>query len=415
MKIFRLAGLACLLTCGAVQAQDVKVNILTEFWYTQMMDNTLRNNAPIKAGASAYYDGTSAGRFTENAFNLKRAEIYCNYKISDEWAGYLMFDPNQATNTVTNNILQDFVITWTPSGTGFTVKGGQFKMPSTYESTLCSARDIIFFDRAQMSRLLGERRDRGLWAAYSYGSPEGFKGNLNASISNGTTDDGTSGKNAVDANAQKDYLVRFDGSYTKAHKFGLWYRSGQTNLKSSTTVAATLPASWTAAGVTAQTLLDNRDKTTATGLFYAFDAPQWHFDVEYATGLLGRRYPTLFANTAAAPLREHLDQKFQGYVVTGVYKMGAHQIAARYDVFNYNSGDDFYGAVSPYATAAGDAAPKYTETTVGYNYLFNPSKYTYGKLKVDYIIRSKNFLAANPGTTGLNGGNSLVASVMVGF
>jgi len=120
--------------------------------------------------------------------------------------------------------------------------------------------------------------------------------------------------------------------------------------------------------------------------------------------------------------REHLDQKFQTYAVSFVYKVGNHQIGARYDMFNYNSGNDYYGAGNPYlpttgANAGGDFSPKYTETTLGYNYLFVPNKYTYGKLKVDYILRSKNFLASNAalGQTGAQGGDSLVMSVMVGF
>ena len=157
------------------------------------------------------------------------------------------------------------------------------------------------------------------------------------------------------------------------------------------------------------------------GLFYAYNNDSIHADVEFATGTLGRRFPTLFA-AAAAPSREHLDQKFQAYALTFVYKLGSHQFGARYDMFNYNSGNDFYGAVNPYlpttgANAGGDFSPKYTETTVGYNYLFVPNKYTYGKLKIDYILRSKNFLASNAalGQTGAQGGDSLVMSVMVGF
>ena len=183
-----------------------------------------------------------------------------------------------------------------------------------------------------------------------------------------------------------------------------------------------MPATWTGTGVVAPTpadILANRDRTTLEGLYYAFDTSQWHFDVEYATGLLGRRFPTL---GVTAPGREHLNQKFAGYALTGVYKMGHHQIAARYDLLNYNSGNDWYTPANPYlpttgANAGGDFSPKYTETTVGYNYVFVPNKYSYGKLKLDYIMRSKNFLnsSAALGQTGAQGGNTLVASLMVGF
>lgn len=430
MRISRIVGIAAVLAAaGFAQAQDVKVNILTEFWYTQMLDSNLRNNKG-QTVAPNYYAMDS--RFAENSFSIKRAEIYCNYKISDEWAGYMMFDPNltntsgaaSAATTAGGSALQDWVITWTPKDTGITVKAGQFKMPTTYESTVLSARDIYFFERAQISRINGEKRDRGVWAAYGYGKADGFKGNVNVAISNGSTDDGTAGKTAVDQNAQKDYTFRFDGSYTAAHRFGVYYRTGETNLKTATAVTVTtLPANWTAAGVTTQNILDNRDKTTTGGLFYAFNNDSWHFDAEFATGLIGRRFPTLFGaatTVSATNSREHLDQKFQAYEITGVYKMGHHQIAARYDMFNYNSGDDYYGTVNPYKpttgpNAGGDFSPKYTETTIGYNYVFNPSKNTYGKVKVDYIARSKNFLGPIAGQTGAQGGNSVVLSVQVGY
>jgi len=428
MRLNRLDVMLLASSATLLQAQDVKVNILTEFWYTQMMDNTLRNNAAIKPVASAYYEGLSAGRFAENSFNMKRAEIYLNYKISDEWAGYIMFDPSltntsaaaATATTASGSALQDWVITWTPKAIpGFFAKGGQFKMPTTYESTILSARDIYFFDRSQMSRIIGERRDRGAMFGYTYGDPKGFKGTFSAAVSNGTTDDGTSGKTNVDQNASKDYTVRYDGSFGPAHRFGVYARTGLTNLKYLTTASATIPANWTAAGVTQADLRNNQDKTTANGFFYAYNRSNFHFDLEYSTGLVGRRFPVNFT-AAAAPGREHLDQKFEGYAITGVYIMGQHQVAVRYDMMNYNSGNDWYGSVNPYAPTTGayagsDTAPKYTETTVGYNYNFVPNKYTYGKVKVDYIMRSKNFLAPNPGSTSIVGGNSVVLSVQVGY
>ena len=82
-----------------------------------------------------------------------------------------------------------------------------------------------------------------------------------------------------------------------------------------------------------------------------------------------------------------------GYAIDGAYKMGQHWFTARYDMLNYNTGDDWYTATNPYMpVAGGDYSPKYTEITVGYNYVFNPAKYGAGKLKLDYVHRSKNFL-----------------------
>ncbi|WLT33108.1 porin [Geothrix sp. PMB-07] len=436
MKITRIAGIAALLAAGFTQAQAqtpaVKFDgALIEFWYTQMLDNNLRYNSPAKS----YYDGLSSsqanvgnaqgslGRFQENTFAIKRSEVYLSGKVSDDVSWNVMFDPNNSANGTGNNVLQDAVVTWA-FAKGFTLKAGQFKMPTTYESTLVSAREILFFDRTQLSRLLGERRDRGAWFSYGYGDAAGFQGKLNVAISNGTSDDGSTGKNN-DANAQKDWTFRFDGGYGTAHKFGFWYREGETGLKSSATVAGTT-AAWGATGATAAQILDNRDKTTAQGVFYAYDDSTWHADFEYATGLLGRRFPTLYDTTASAVKREHLDQKFTGYALTGVYKMGAHWLTARYDLMNYNSGDKWYTAFNPYKESAVgtpllvngapvDYTPKYTEITVGYNYLFVPTKQTAGKLKLDYITRSKNFLIPRAGQTGEQGGNSLVASLMVAF
>lgn len=411
MKISRLAGLATLLAAGFAQAQAVKFDgALIEFWYSQMLDNNLRLNSTASAGASKYY-GLNA-LFQENTFAIKRSEVYLSGKITDDVSWNMMFDPNNSTSSVGNNVLHDAVITWNVAK-GFTLKAGQFKMPTTYEATIIGAREILFWDRNQLNRNFGDKRDRGIWASYAYGDAKGFQGKLNVAVSNGTTDDGSGGKNN-DGNAQKDFTFRFDGGYGSAHKFGVYYREGVTNLKDSTSLAATIPATWTVSAPTSSQIKDNKDKTTLQGAFYAYNTSQWYFDAEYATGLLGRRYPTLFA-AAAAPSREYLDQKFAGYCVTGVYKMGQHWLLARYDLMNFNSGDNWYTATNPYKTTTTDYSPKYTELTAGYNYVFVPTKQSMGKLKLDYIIRSKNFLTPRTGQIGEQGGNSFVASLMVAF
>jgi len=238
------------------------------------------------------------------------------------------------------------------------MKGGQFKMPTTYESTILSPVTSTFFDRAQMSRLIGEKRDRGVWAGYSYGDPKGFKGTINVSVSNGSTDDGTSGKTAVDNNAAKDYLVRYDGNYGSAHRFGAYYRTRHHQPEVPQHGPHRPPRAWTTAGVTLQAVKDNLDKTTAEGLFYAYDQSNLHLDVEAATGLVGRRFPTL-QTTAVVPVREHLDQKFTTYALTAVYKMGQHQIAARYDYMNYNSATTGTTATSP--TSPPPATPRHLQ------------------------------------------------------
>ncbi|WP_306589675.1 porin [Geothrix sp. 21YS21S-4] len=423
MKIFRLAGIAALLAAGAAaqaQTPTIKMDgVLLEFWATQMMDNNLRLNTTASAGASKYYALDS--RFQENNFAVKRAEIYMSGTITDTFSWNVMFDPNNnnaAAPGAPNNVLQDLVVTWAP-GNGFNVKAGQFKMPTGYEATLVAAREILFWDRNQINRRFADSRDRGVWASYTYGDAKAFQGKINVAVSNGTTDDGSGGKNnentvAGAGNAQKDWTFRFDSNFLSRHKAGVYYREGVTNLKDSTFVSATVPASWAVGAPNASQIRDNKDKTTMMGAYYAFNSAAWQMSAEYATGLLGRRYPTVFT-AAAAPLREHLDQKFAGYAVDGAYKMGNHWITGRYDVLNYNSGDDWYTVANPYKTATGDFSPKYTEVTVGYNYVFIPTKQSAGKVKLDYIIRSKNFLAPRAGQTGEQGGNTLVASLMFSY
>ncbi len=412
MKISRLAGVAALLVAGAAQAQEaIKVNALIELWYTQMSDNNLRLNTAVKpGGVSTYYEGLSSGRFVENGFTVKRSEVYLSQSISDSISWNLMFDPNNSTSTVGNNVLHDAVITWN-LGSGFVLKAGQFKMPTTYEATIVAAKDLYFFDRNQINRVFGDKRDRGAWLSYSTGDAKGLNSKVSVAISNGTTDDGSGGKTAVDANAQKDFTVRYEGAFGSAHKFGGYYREGVTNLKDATLLTpTTVPA-----GTTAQQIKDNKDKTTLQGLYYAYDTTKLHFDFEYATGLLGRRFPSIFAASTATMSREHLDQKFSGYTGTLIYKMGQHQVALRYDSLNYNSGNNWYTAASPYKLTTGDYTPKYTETTVGYNYNFVPGKYSVAKLKLDYIMRSKNFLTPRTAQAGEQGGNSFVASLGIGF
>ncbi|HJW73931.1 MAG TPA: porin [Geothrix sp.] len=422
MKTRMVPGLAWFLAWGTVQAQDFTLNALVEAWYVQPLDANLRLNAAAKpAGSAIYYDGLGAGRFAESTFAVKRTEIYLNGVISRDLSWSLMFDPNNSTASVGNNLLADALITWVPLK-GLSVKVGQTKMPAAYEGSMVGSRDLLFFDRGQLNRLLGEVRDRCLWLVYSYGDAKTFLGRLNLAVSNGTSDDGSKGKNN-DLNAQKDWTFRFDGEYRGHHKFGLYYREGVTNLKDAT-LTVTIPATWTVGPPTADQVKSNRDKTTLAGLFYAFDDATWHADLECASGLLGRRFPALFPAGAAdsVPRREHLDQKYLGYVLSGVYKLGPHWLTARYDRMNYNSGNDWYTASNPYRTdpatglpTGNDYTPVYTETTLGYTYLFAPTRPSLGKLKVNYIRRSRNFLAPRSGQTGAQGGDSLVTSLMLAF
>jgi hypothetical protein len=352
---------------------------------------------------------------TENQFLVKRAELYFGGKISDDISWTMMFDPNNTSGTATTfgAVLHDVTAIW-KLNKRFTIRAGQFKFLQTYEASTVSARDILFYDRAQLSRVFGDRRDRGIMATYDFGDPKGFNGKIHVAITNGMSDNGSGGKQP-EVNAQKDFHARLD-LITGAHKFGLYFRDGSTQVKDVGTVPGTL---WTGTGApTATEILENKDHATNLGLYYFRDTSKYHVSGEVITGLLGRRFPSVFASGTNAMGRVHLDQKYLGYYVQGAYKMGKHWVTARYDFMNYNSGNDWYTAANPYTLTAGvDKTPKFTEIDLGYNYVFNPSKSSTGKLKLNYINRSKNFLQprTSAGQTGEQGGDSLVASLQIGF
>ncbi|HJV23779.1 MAG TPA: hypothetical protein VJ570_13835, partial [Holophagaceae bacterium] len=127
-----------------------------------------------------------------------------------------------------------------------------------------------------------------------------------------------------------------------------------------------------------------------------------------------------------AAKREALDQKYLGFYATVAYTTGAHTFALRYDRMNYNQGDKWYTAFDPYTQSAPgtarlvngapvDYTPKYTEATAGYTYAFNPKLVKAANLKVNYIWRSKNFLAPNASQTGEQGGDSAVVAFQITF
>lgn len=410
MKLRSLSAVAALLAgASALSAQDIKFNgALIELYYTQMMDNNLRLNS---AAHSPAYQSLVAG-MTENQLLLKRSELYFGGKVNDDVSWSVMMDPNNTsgTNTTFGAVLHDAWAIW-KLNKQFTIRAGQGKFLQSYEASTTSARDILFYDRSQVSRVIGDRRDRGVMLTYEYGDPKGFNGKIHVAVTNGMSDNGTGGK-APEVNAQKDFHFRLDFA-TGQHKFGTYYRDGSTQIKDVGTVAGT---GWTG-GPSSTDILANKDRATNMGFYYFTDTSKYQVTGEVVTGLLGRRFPSVFA-TSTAMSREHLDQKYLGYFIQGAYKMGKHWITARYDFMNYNSGDQWYGA-NPYVKtvngAGVDYAPKFTEINVGYNYIFIPTKSSAGKLKLNYVMRSKNFLAPRAGQTGEQGGDSLVASLQVAF
>jgi len=410
MNYATLGLAALLLTSGSMQAQDLKFTAIVDVWYTQMLDNNLRLNAP----SAKYYPLLPA--FQENGFSVRRTELWLNGSVTQDISYQLMFDPSLVTTSgaVTGNnpsILNDAAITW-KIAPAFSVKVGQFKPLQTLEGSMTSTANILFYDRSMLARQFGDKRDRGMVATYSFGDPKGFSGKANLGIFNGSSDFDFGKGN--DRNAQKDWVARLEFAQGASHKFGAYYREGMTDAADKGGLVA-----GTGLSVSNAEILANKDKTTNLGAYYAYETKTWHASAEAITGLLGRRSPAVF-NAANAAMRQHLDQKFLGYTLSGAYKMGRHWFTARYDFLDLNSGDDFYGTINPYqpttgANAGSDFSPAFTEAIVGYNYLFEASKYALGKVKVNYIHRSKNFLQPRSGQVGEQGGDSFLVSLQIGF
>ncbi|MFZ1612598.1 MAG: porin [Holophaga sp.] len=400
-----LAGTAVVLAgMSTAQAQDFKFSGLVQVWYTQMLDSNLRNNS-----VANYYN--LRGEYKENGFSVRRTEIKVAGKILDGVKFEVMLDPSIATSTTNPMILQDAAIEF-ELAPGLDFKVGQFKTLQTMEG-LTSSSEILFAERSQLGRAFGDKRDRGGVLSYSFGDPKAFGAKISAAAFNGVSD-AVSGK-SNDTNAGKDAVVRLDMNVGKEHKFGVYTLQGTTDVTDKTGVSiapAAPPAGWPNQAA----IYDNKDKTQNIGAFYEFQNDSLILNGEYIVGTLGRRNPTLAAATPAVK-REHLDQKFLGYYVTAGYKMGSHTLLARYDVLNYNSGDDWYTATSPYVSATTDYTPKFTEIVLGYTYAFKSDKVKAANIKVNYINRSKNFLKPNALTlqTKEQGGDTLMVGFQVAF
>ena len=424
MKHVSLLGAAILLVAGTMPAlaQAPTVSGDIQIWYTQMMDSNLRSNS-ASVTPNKYYNLRS--EFIENTFAIRRAEIKIAGSIVDGLLYEAMLDPSIATTSFDKtkpnssynpSVLQDADILWKPMS-GIDVKVGQFKTLQTYEGNI-SSTELLFAERSQLGRVFGDKRDRGIVGSYTFGDPKDFASKVSVGFFNGMSDL-ASGK-ANDTNAQKDFIARLDFTLANVHKFGIYTlqgssdqasKGGSTDLKAYTFSGTNLP--------TTSDILGNRDKTTNLGVFYVFQSGPWQASVEYITGLLGRRAPSVYdgnqAPAATTSLREYLDQKFESYYLTGSYTFGHNTVAARYDTMNYNKGNNWYTATSPYVVGSADYTPKYTETTLGYTYAWKPEKVKAANFKLNYIMRSKNFLKPFNTQTTEQGGDTVVAALQVAF
>lgn len=393
-----LAGLAS----SAVQAQELKVNALLITWYHQALDSNLRTNSAAPGGYYAF--GGAGDAMRENGFSIRRTEIYLNGKINDELSAGVIFDPKE-----NNPIILDAAITWKPNAQ-VEVKAGQFKPLQSYEATSIGSPDLLFVDRGQFARRFGDIRDRGVTAAYTFGDKD-MSLKVTTGVFNGAN-------RANDANAQKDFVLRADFS-AGAHKAGFFTLQGVTDVKdtSGLGIAANPGAPWPSQ----EAIYDNKDKTTNVGAYYRFAQGAFQADAEVITGLVGRRFATL-ATTAPSLKRQHLDQKFLSACITAAYTFAErHQLTFRHDLLDLNAGDDWYTAWNPYThTAVGvarnaDYNPRFTETTFGYTFAWDPKSFRKANLKLNYILRSKNMLQPAAGQSGEQGGDSLVAAFQVYF
>jgi hypothetical protein len=390
-----ISAAALILAAGLPAAsQAPKISGLIQGWYTQMMDNNLRSNS----AAFPYY-GVSP--HNENGFYFKRIDLKATGSFGN--VDYEVFvDPTSANNP----ILQDGYLKYR-APYNIEVKVGQFKTLQTQEANSSSA-DLMLAERSMLARVFGDVRDRGVLASIGFGDPKALGGRLTAGVFNGSA-------KGNDVNAQKDYVARLDMNFGKEHTFGAYTMQASTNvIDNSSTSLYTFPVYGNGNAPTPAEVRDNKDATSNMGAFYRFQTDKYHAAVEFITGTLGRRFPSLGTSGSR---REHLDQQFMGYVATFGYAVSnKHSFVLRYDSLNYNSGDKWYGDGNPYLKDGGDYKPVYTETTVGYTYAL-AEHYRQACVRVNYIMRSKNFLTprTSAGQTGPQGGDSLVIAFQVGF
>lgn len=378
-------------------AQAPKFSGLVQVWYNQVLDNNLRLNS-LEAKGGKYYSLRS--EFKENGFTVRRTEIKLSGSITDDVSYEVMFDPSIGSGS----ILQDAAISYKLFG-GLEFKVGQFKSLQTMEG-LTSSSELLLVERNQMGRTLGDDRQRGGVLSLGFGD-KNFGGKLHAGVFNGA------GKaNETQGNVAKDFVLRADFTMGSTIKFGAYTLQGSTDVADTKgmAIASNPGAPWP----TQADIYDNKDKTTNMGAYAAYQDDTFYGAFEVITGELGRRYATLAAATPSVK-REHLGQKFMGMALTGGYTVGNHTFLARFDTMNYNSGDQWYTATNPYITAGVDYSPKFTETTLGYLYAFKPEKLKAANLKVNFVNRSKNFLAPRAGQTGAQGGNTLIAAFQISF
>jgi hypothetical protein len=319
--------------------------------------------------------------------------------MSPTWSWNIAMDPNSSTG-----ILADCTATWTPTPQ-LAVRMGQFKPLQGYEGTIVTAPNLLFFDRSILARQFGDKWDRGIVGTWSV-PQAGFDARFSLGVFNG-------GGRADALNSQRDWVARVDLESTTGHRAGLYGLSGHSDLPDNArTVAMGLPGQ---GSPSAETVRAAFDRTTNYGAYYAFDRGAWHAEAEVMGGRLGRRYPTLSQTPGGPSLRQHLDQRYLGQVITAAYHAGSHAFTARWDVMNYNSGHDWYG-VNPYITSRGEEYPRFTERVLGWNWSWaGDLRWRTVHVKLNYIHRTGPVLLPSPDGRNAMAGDNLVVVLQCGF
>lgn len=394
-------SIAALLLVGLPASAQIKITGLAQAWYTQMLDDNLRLNSRGNTTGGSYYNLRS--EFTENTWNFRRVEVKFADSIGKNIDWEIMIDPTIDASVSGNSVLQDVFIRYKLPAK-IEIKVGQFKNIQTLEGATSSS-DLLFAERSQLARVFGDVRDRGVTASIGFGDANAFGGRFHVGVFN------AAGKGR-DQNAQKDFAARLEMNYGKEHTFGGYALQGSTDLADKGALRARAFAGTTVP--TDEAILDNKDATSNFGAFYRFQNKSFHISAEFISGILGRRNPSLVVGSGNAS-REHLDQAFLGYVGTFAYTFGNHTLLARYDSMDYNATNEWYTDSNPYLREGVDFSPKYDEITVGYSFAFLPERFRAANIKLNYVMRSKNFMQPRAGQIGEQGGDSVVAVFQIAF
>lgn len=372
-------------------AQDVKVGGLITLWYHQALDSELRTwdlaGSRLLETGTPYAPHHSGLR--ENGWVLRRSELYFSGRLSPTLSWNVAMDPNFG-----GNIVSDAAVMWTPAE-GVSLRIGQFKPPQGFEGSVVPATQLFFYDRSMVARQFSDRWDRG--AALTLARPwKGWQARLTLGVFNG------SGR-AGDQNAQKDGTFRFEVEHPWGFRAALFGLKGRTDARADGVVYP-LPGSGTPSAAEVRAA---GDATSTFGGYVVAERSDWHLSLEALGGRLGRRFPTLGAAPVVPALRQHLDQRFSGWVATAVWRRHKDAWALRWDRMDYNAGRDAYGPVP-------GPVPVFTELVAGWSRaLATEGAWRSVCFKLDAIRRTGPLLWARDAAPRT--GNSLVAVLQVAF